>query len=802
MTSTGSEKSTDGLSLASGLRVIEIGESIAAALAGMVLADYGAEVWVIEPPDGSRLRRLPGFPMWGRGKRFAPVDLAAADGQRQLAGLVADADVVIAALQPATADRLGVDGEHLSARHPRLVHCEITGFGRGHPMSGVAGYEAVVAARGGRAHEFGVLFGGERPAFPAVPVATYASAMLALQGVFAALVERERTGRGQRISTSLLDALGVYDMVTWAPGQDRGLRLADNPMLFYTVGRTSDGVWLQFSQNAPRLFRAFLRAIGLEHLLDEPRYARAPSVPDPDDAREMRAVLMARISERTWEEWQAVFASDPNVSAEPFARPGDALRHPQLLHTGDACDVDDPDAGPTRWLGPLVTCSATPPLRHPPAPRRAAAAGPLRWTSAPPPAGPTDEGSTRRLLQGVTVLEFSTWIATPTCTSLLADLGARVIKVEPLEGDPIRSHQLASYKTVQGKEAVTLDLKAPEGREIVHRLVADADVLAHNYRPGAPERLGIDYPTVRAINPYLVYLYAASYGSSGPMSARPAFHVTCGAVCGGALAQAGEGKPPPPGVELTAAELARWSQYLTRSNEANPDYNAGLAAAAAITMALWARERTGTGQALETRMMLSNAYTLSEHFIDYEGRPPRRFPDHDVHGLGALHRLYPASEGWLLVVAPGDREFAGLVTAIGRPALVGDARFSDGGARDAHDAELARELGAVFATRPAGAWEAELTSRGVACVEVHPGPHAAYIFDAPWAEPLGFVEMTGASGFGPYRRYGRAVRAAWEPGLSSAADHAGAHTRQVLARVGYDDDDVDKLLAMGVVAGS
>ena len=800
MTSSGSETSTEARSLASGLRVIEIGESIAAALAGMVLADYGAEVWVLEPPGGSRLRRLPAFPMWGRGKRFASVDLASEEGQRELGRLVDGADVVIAALEPATADKLGVDGERLASRSSRLVHCEITGFGRGHPMSGVAGYEAVVAARGGRAHEFGVLFGGERPAYPAVPVATYAASMLALQGVFAALVERERTGRGQCISTSLLDALGVYDMVTWAPGQDRGLRLADNPMLFYTVGRTADGVWLQFSQNAPRLFRAFLRAIGLEQLLDEPRYARAPSVPDPDDARAMRAMLMARIAERTWADWQAVFASDPNVSAEPFAHPGDALHHPQLLHTGDACDVDDPEAGPTRWLGPLVTCSATPPLRHGPASRRPPAPEPLDWTTESRPPAATDEGSTRRLFQGITVLEFSTWIATPTCTSLLADLGARVIKIEPLEGDPIRAHQLASYKTVQGKEVITLDLKAPEGREIVHRLVAEADVLAHNYRPGVPERLGIDYPTLRAINPRLVYLYAASYGSTGPMSARPAFHVTCGAVCGGALAQAGEGNPPAPGVDLKAAQLAKWSQYLTRSNEANPDYNAGLAAAAVIAMALFAREQTGVGQEMETRMMLSNAYTLSEHFIDYPGRPERVFPDHDVLGLAALQRLYPAAEGWVLVVAPGDREFARLAGAIGRPGLAGDLRFADAGARAAHDAELVRELEAAFATRSAAAWEGDLTAQGVACVEVNTGPHASYVFDAPWAEPLGFVEVTAPTGFGPYRRYGRAVRAAWDPGASSGADHAGANTREVLAGAGYDADAVDKLLAMGVVA--
>ena len=110
------------------------------------------------------------------------------------------------------------------------------------------------------------MFGGERPVFPAVPVATYGAAMLALQGIFAALLERERTDRGQAVSTSLLGALGVFDLSGWAPGGSRALRLADVPMTFYPVARTSDGVWVQFSQNSPRLFRAFLHAIELESI--------------------------------------------------------------------------------------------------------------------------------------------------------------------------------------------------------------------------------------------------------------------------------------------------------------------------------------------------------------------------------------------------------------------------------------------------------------------------------------------------------------------------------------------------------
>jgi crotonobetainyl-CoA:carnitine CoA-transferase CaiB-like acyl-CoA transferase len=776
------------------LRVVEVGESIAAATAGWVLSDYGAEVCVVEPPAGSRLRRLPAWPMWARGKRCAPLDLTAGAGRAALADLVAGADVVIVALEPATADRLGVDGATLTARHPSLVHCEITGFGRGHPLSGVPGHEGVVAARGGRAAEFSSLFGGERPALPAVPVGTYGAAMLALQGVFAALLERERTGRGQSLSTNLLSAISVYDMIMWVPGGDRGVRVGDNPMLFYTVARTKDGVWLQFSENAPRLFRTFLRFIGLEDVLDEPRYAGAPSFVQPDDGRELRLKLMERIGEKTWAEWQEVFAPDPDVSAEEFARPGDALRHPQLLANGDSREVDG-----TRWLGPLFDASATPALAHPPAAREVGA-GTLGWEA--PPAAPARTGGAQRLLEGVTVLELSTWIATPTAAGLLADLGARVIKIEPPEGDPLRQHAFAAMKTVQGKECIILDLKSPDARPVMHRLVEHADVLIHNYRPGAPERLGIDYATLRAVNPRLVYLYAGSYGSTGPYSARPAFHVTAGAVCGGALAQAGAGNPPAPGTPLGPDELVHWSRYLTRSNEANPDYNGGLASAAAVAMALWARERTGQGQALETRMMLSNAYTLSEHFIDYPARPARVLPDRDVFGLHALYRLYAASDGWVFVAAAGDREFARLCAVLGRAELAADALFATPDARAANQAALASELGAVLATRPAAAWEADAIAHGVALVESDRGVHAAYIFDAPWAEELGFVETTTAGSMGPYRRYGRGVRTACSLPPTSGADEAGSATRHVLASVGYDDEEIDKLLASGVVSAA
>jgi crotonobetainyl-CoA:carnitine CoA-transferase CaiB-like acyl-CoA transferase len=286
-----------------------------------------------------------------------------------------------------------------------------------------------------------------------------------------------------------------------------------------------------------------------------------------------------------------------------------------------------------------------------------------------------------------------------------------------------------------------------------------------------PERLGIDDATLRAANPRLVYVYAGSYGSTGPCAALPAFHVTAGAILGGALAQSGRDGVPGPEVALTDDELAWWSRRLMRCNESNPDFNAALTVAAAVTMALFARARTGAGQAIETRMMAANAYVLSEHFVEYASRPARVLPDAELYGLHAGYRLYRAADGWVFVAGAAERA-----------------------------EELAEEWQARFATRPVADCVRELTGIGVACVRVHDGIHADYVMEAPWARPLGFVEQSAASGLGPYERYGRVVQHARNLGPPGPADRAGAQTRAILGELRYAESEVARLLADGIVS--
>lgn len=786
--------------IAAGVKVVEIGSSLSVAVAGMTLADAGAEVVTIEHPEGSLLRAETAFAMWGRGKRSVVADLAEASGRARTRGLIADADVLLIGLKPASVDRLGLGYTSFSGEAPQLVYAAVTGFGSEGPYRDVPVYDAVMQARGGRMYDFSAMHDGVRPAFPAAPAVAYGAAMALLKGVFGALRERERNGgRGQLVETNMARALAVFDLIGWAPGGPPPLRLEDVPFLPYSVARTSDGIWIQFAQNGPVLFADFLKVLGLEGQIDF-LDAMLPTV-DSSVKRAHRELVQSRVAERTWSEWQERFADERNLSAEPFHPPGAALAHPQFQAIGDVVDVPDATGRTTQQLGPIFDVQARP----------------LRPAGAAPSLGASDGGGSvfagrselpslvldetapgPGLLAGVTVLELGMWIALPFAATQLAELGARVIKLEPLDGDPMRGIGSGAYKIVQGKESMAIDLKRPEAREIVHRLVAQVDAVVHSYRPGVPERLGIDFETLRKINPKLVYLYNGSYGSRGPKSYAPAFHVTGGAVAGGAWAQAGAGCPPPADLELSPEEMARISRRLELANEANPDFNSAVTAAAALTMGLYAQQKTGEAIELETRMMLSNAMMMSPDFVEYEGRPARREVDAELNGLGPLYRLYQAAEGWVFVAAPRTRDFERLCTALGISDVASDERFATPAGRVAHAEALVEALGAAIAQRKASDLEADLSERGVACMRADEGPYRSWLFEQDWAREQAVIVDIEHSQDGPYTRYGAPVTND-RPVPLRGAFPSGTDTRALLEEIGFGGEEIERLLEADVV---
>jgi len=319
-----------GKSVLTGVRVIDFSSGPAGGLATTVLADFGAEVIKVEPPGGDRFRSLGASPFWLRGKQSVVVDLGHSDGRIQARDLAATADVVLVSGPPSRLQAWGLDAS-LCDDLSQVVHCTISGWGTQGPYAEFPGYEGVVAAKFGRMAAFDVQLQQGRPVFAAVPVATHVASQAAVQGILAALLQRQTTGRGGTVEASLVQALMPFDLVDLLSRQiaerdDRSFtplrQMNPMPTLNYHPLRTSDGRWIQCGNLLEHLFYSFLDAIDLlgEFLVDE-RYQGSPAIWTPDATNEARDRILLRMQERTAQEWMQTFAENGNVAACPLSRP-------------------------------------------------------------------------------------------------------------------------------------------------------------------------------------------------------------------------------------------------------------------------------------------------------------------------------------------------------------------------------------------------------------------------------------------------------------------------------------------------
>jgi crotonobetainyl-CoA:carnitine CoA-transferase CaiB-like acyl-CoA transferase len=749
--------------------------------------------------------------MWYRGKEALCLDLKQETDRRRARDLAASADVLVETFRPGVAERLGVGYDALSRDNPGLVYCSITAFGSEGPLAGFKAYEHSVLARGGFMGEADRISGREGAGFFPVPIATCGAFHAALQGIFAALYVRLGTGQGQKVETSLLKGLSAYDMMvymSWQLGYDTSQNAMNLPRGEYMTAMTKDGVWLQFANNRPRLFESYARAAGLMHLYDDPMFKDLPRLRGQDAQIRLWEIMLENTREKTWAEWQEILEGDMNLTLEPFRTTQEGMDHRQMRHNGHVIQVQVDGLGPTEQVGPLirflddkatgrqgdkattgVSSSGRPESNQAPGEpaSRLVALSPVRPVAAPP-------------LAGVRALEFAGYYAAPYGPSLFADLGAEVIKVEPLDGEPMRwmLDGAGAVKVTQGKRDIAVELKTPEGQEILRRLIASADLLMHNYRPGAPERIGLGFEQVRAINPEIVYVYAGSYGPDGPDHLRPAFHPTMGAICGNALLQAGRGYPPE-GIPDTLEDLKRVSKRLYSANHGNPDPNSALAVATAMVLGVYARAKTGRAPHLLTTMLLSNAYAMSDDFLRYEGKPERPEVDPDLYGLGALYRLYPAAKGWVFLACPLEEEWPQLCAALGHREWPTDPRFATPEARRANDAALAEALTEIFRTKPMAEWEATLQAKDISCVQADfPGNY--WLNDQDEAiRAAGTIVYVDHPQYGRMWRHAPMVQFSDTPAVAGPGARCGEHTREVLADLGYSDSEIISLKEKGIV---
>ena len=391
------------------------------------------------------------------------------------------------------------------------------------------------------------------------------------------------------------------------------------------------------------------------------------------------------------------------------------------------------------------------------------------------------------LLTGLRVLDLTRFVAGSQATLLLAAMGAEVIKIEVPPGDPYRAQgtqqingESALFLALNsGKRSVAIDFRKPAGREALERLLPSADMLVENARPGSLARHGLDWESVHARYPALIYGSISGYGDVGPDAARGGFDLIVQAE-GGIMSVTGTPESGP--VKVGAPVL---------------DVGAGLTCALGLMAACVERHRTGVGRLVSSSLLefaLASLGTLAAAVLA-SGDIPGLLGTHSP--LFAPYGGFRAADGWLVLAGAGSEEmWARACRALGVDALLDDGRFADNPRRVANRESLTREIEAVLATRPAAHWLARLAEAGVPAGQVQ---DLRQVLARPQVAALGSIQELEHDKAGAYRVIGpplRMDRAALT--YPAPAPVLGADTRAVLAQAGMPGDEIDRLVGQGI----
>lgn len=718
------------------VRALQVGHDVATRLAGYLLTDLGASVVSIEAEDAPEPSPHSQF-VHEREKRR--VRVPSDDIQAEVATLLAEVDVAVVG---PTAPAAVVDALVASG-----VPCAVITSHTASRFTG--GPEDSMLAEAGSGLQWLQFGDRDGPHCTSEPLAGYATALIAVSGALLGLL-RARSGHHVGLVTrTSYEAGAIACQAVSATFLDRpeeapAPRYRDKYSIALTPAirfhRAADG-WVMLGALSPTHWHSMLDLVGRADLLEDPRLSDAPLVIIDQDAGEAVA--------RAIGEYVGCRAADDVLSA---CRARGIIAAPVLDHAGflasDQCAGEKllrsvVDEGvPRHTVGGFVRTDGLDEGR--PSPMRLEAERPLL---------------------GIRVVDLSNSVATPTCSRILADLGADVIKVEPLSGDPVRSIGLGFSLANRNKRSLALDLKAPGAGEVLARLMRWADVATVNQTPNVLAALGMTADELRASNEDLIVLHVSGYGVNGPMGGLPAIDGAAQAVSGMPLAQGGGTEP----VGYVGGVL---------------DCLTGWLGVSAVLSALLERALGTRRWHLSTSLLATGALLQSRQLVD---RPDPREPriDAERRGYGPLTGLYRTADGWLCLGVQDEASKGPLAALIGLELDVISAPAAD----------IVAAASEAFAKRTTAAWASDLDAGGFEWGV------ARTLREASRAWPDLFV------GF-EQRPFGRVLQSA--PLLTvdgapsdivrrDAPEVPGADVLELLHELGFDDDDIDRLDAGGAI---
>ena len=392
-------------------------------------------------------------------------------------------------------------------------------------------------------------------------------------------------------------------------------------------------------------------------------------------------------------------------------------------------------------------------------------------------------------LSGLKVLDVTQVMAGPFCSQLLGDLGAQVTKVEPPgSGDSTRLHmgtilpggESSAFLAVnRNKRSISIDLKDARGLEVFRRLVKDADVLVENLRPGVTRRLGIDYETLREVNPQLIYASISGFGQNGPYAQRSGYDLIAQAMSG-VMSVTGEPGREPVKCGIPIADLS-----------------AGLFCVIGILSAHAARQRTGEGQHIDVSLFESalalSIWETAELWAT--GKTPG--PVGSAHRMSAPYQKLRTADGHVVVGANNERLWKSLCSVIGRPELETDARFATNTVRMRHLEELTAELESAMSQRGTQEWMELFLDVGLPAAPIH---DYAQVCADPHAIARNMVVTMDHPTEGTVRGLGIPIKMSGTPGeIRRPAPLLGAHTDEILQEAGFTDEQISAFRETGAV---